>query len=252
MLVRPTPTAPAEFSQPATTTREGSPAAPASTALVPPTVASEIFPGAPHPGPAAFSWAQLESTNYADYIKNLRAIQCPEETIRDIVSADLRATLERQRRLRSPGAAASAHLPTPAEEAERFTAQLLGQRATFAGRPAPGVPGTPMLSPAGGTILGRGAFPAEVLSPSAPEASLAQTRGEGVRTSDVEIPRDEDEPPTRDRRAAIADLVRSRYGVEALLSWQREAIKEGSSLEGLLQARNIWIPVDRLAVSPAP
>jgi hypothetical protein len=36
-----------------------------------------------------FLWGQLESENYHDYIARLRAIACPEATIRDIIIADL-------------------------------------------------------------------------------------------------------------------------------------------------------------------
>src|SRR5690242_11434602 len=38
---------------------------------------------------AHFEWKQLESTDYKAYIQNLRGIGCPEETIRDIVLADI-------------------------------------------------------------------------------------------------------------------------------------------------------------------
>ena len=34
-------------------------------------------------------WAQLESEDYRTYIKRLRAIGCPEQTIRDLIIADL-------------------------------------------------------------------------------------------------------------------------------------------------------------------
>ncbi|HEV8543961.1 MAG TPA: hypothetical protein VGR78_16340 [Verrucomicrobiae bacterium] len=37
----------------------------------------------------AFQWEQLESEDYRTYINRLRSIGCPEETIRDIVIADL-------------------------------------------------------------------------------------------------------------------------------------------------------------------
>lgn len=43
------------------------------------------------------SWANLESTNYAIYIANLRAFGAPEETIRDIIITDI-AKLYAQRR----------------------------------------------------------------------------------------------------------------------------------------------------------
>lgn len=36
-----------------------------------------------------FEWAQLESEDYRTYINRLRAIGCPEETIRDIIIADV-------------------------------------------------------------------------------------------------------------------------------------------------------------------
>jgi RNA polymerase sigma factor (sigma-70 family) len=39
-----------------------------------------------HPG---FHWSQVESSDYRQYISNLRAIGCPEQTIRDIIIADL-------------------------------------------------------------------------------------------------------------------------------------------------------------------
>ena len=36
-----------------------------------------------------FDWPQVESTDYQTYIGNLRAVGCPEQTIRDIITADL-------------------------------------------------------------------------------------------------------------------------------------------------------------------
>jgi hypothetical protein len=37
----------------------------------------------------AFNWSQLESTDYRQYIANLRAIGCPELTLRDIIMTDV-------------------------------------------------------------------------------------------------------------------------------------------------------------------
>jgi hypothetical protein len=37
----------------------------------------------------SFRWSSLESTNYQEYIANLRRIGCPEDTIRDIIVADI-------------------------------------------------------------------------------------------------------------------------------------------------------------------
>jgi hypothetical protein len=46
---------------------------------------------APAGAAPSFHWRQLESTDYPTYIANLRAIGCPELTIRDIIIADVRA-----------------------------------------------------------------------------------------------------------------------------------------------------------------
>jgi hypothetical protein len=39
--------------------------------------------------PLKFTWAEVESPDYKVYVANLRAIGCPEKTIRDIISAEL-------------------------------------------------------------------------------------------------------------------------------------------------------------------
>ncbi|HEY3913753.1 MAG TPA: hypothetical protein VGN61_04630, partial [Verrucomicrobiae bacterium] len=44
-----------------------------------------------------FTWDQVSSTNYAEFIKNLRAIGCPEQTIRDIVRSEIDRIYARRR-----------------------------------------------------------------------------------------------------------------------------------------------------------
>ncbi len=46
-----------------------------------------------------FSWRDLESSDYPTYIANLRDIGCPEQTIRDIIVADVNALFSRRRAL---------------------------------------------------------------------------------------------------------------------------------------------------------
>lgn len=70
---------------PAQTTSQ-SPNAKAGQASVPPKEVKDDNVG----NPAPFRWAQLESTNYLQYIANLRAIGCPEQTIHDLITAELR------------------------------------------------------------------------------------------------------------------------------------------------------------------
>jgi len=43
----------------------------------------------PPAGPPAFCWRQLDAKDYHVYVKNLRAIGCPEPTLRAIVTADV-------------------------------------------------------------------------------------------------------------------------------------------------------------------
>jgi hypothetical protein len=77
--------------------KESPPPAPA-----PETVATVTSP-APRPAPEqrvkrsestqvvtnALNWSSIESEDYRDYIANLRAVGCPEETVRDIIIADV-------------------------------------------------------------------------------------------------------------------------------------------------------------------
>jgi hypothetical protein len=44
----------------------------------------------------SFGWSSVESADYKTYIANLRAVGCPPETIRDIVSQDLRKHYKRK------------------------------------------------------------------------------------------------------------------------------------------------------------
>ncbi len=53
---------------------------------------------APTPSAQAFDWRLVESEDYKKYIANLRAIGCPEETIRDIIIADVNKLFESRKR----------------------------------------------------------------------------------------------------------------------------------------------------------
>ena len=44
-----------------------------------------------------FSWQQIESADYATYVSNLRQVGCPEQTIRDIIIADVNTLFARRR-----------------------------------------------------------------------------------------------------------------------------------------------------------
>jgi hypothetical protein len=44
-----------------------------------------------------FTWEQVESTNYVTFIKNLRAVGCPDQTIRDIIMSEVNRLYGRRR-----------------------------------------------------------------------------------------------------------------------------------------------------------
>src|SRR5262249_4910910 len=44
-----------------------------------------------------FTWQEVESPDYPTYITNLRNIGCPEQTIRDLIIADVNALFARRR-----------------------------------------------------------------------------------------------------------------------------------------------------------
>jgi hypothetical protein len=99
-------------------------------------------PAAPatSPAPAAFHWSQLESTDYRTYVANLRSIGCPEQTVRDIVTADLDSAVyapkrEQLRQRLAANGGGGAVLGRQSFEAKlrqeelRFVNALLGQPA---------------------------------------------------------------------------------------------------------------------------
>ena len=53
-----------------------------------------VKPAMPRAEPAPFQWGLLYSKNYQDYVKNLRAIDCPEPTVRAIVTADVHSVYQ--------------------------------------------------------------------------------------------------------------------------------------------------------------
>jgi hypothetical protein len=48
--------------------------------------------------PGSFDWRMVESEDYRKYIANLRSIGCPEETIRDIIIADVNKLYDQRKR----------------------------------------------------------------------------------------------------------------------------------------------------------
>jgi len=73
-----------------------------------------------------FEWRQLESSDYPSYVANLRAIKCPEQTVRDIVTADVAGLFDRKRKeMGGTGGNQETEHWSKFEEA-RLVARLLG------------------------------------------------------------------------------------------------------------------------------
>jgi len=64
-------------------------AAETPTAVAPKTKPAMLDVASPAAPEKSFDWRMVESEDYRKYIANLRAIGCPEETIRDIIIADV-------------------------------------------------------------------------------------------------------------------------------------------------------------------
>lgn len=89
---------------------------------VPAGAAPAEAPTSPDPGPP-FSWRQVESEDYHQYIANLRAIGCPEQTIRDIIIADvnkLYAARENALKAKPTPADGQSVTETPEQKLERL------------------------------------------------------------------------------------------------------------------------------------
>ncbi len=71
---------------------------------------------------ATFNWSNMESADYKAYIANLRAIGCPEETVRDIIIADVDKLFASRLRAQSAGQKMELKYwePDPVEWSESF------------------------------------------------------------------------------------------------------------------------------------
>jgi hypothetical protein len=67
------------------------------SAIVPPEVTAPLIKTNVLVRRQFFSWQEVESDDYPTYIKNLRDIACPEQTIRDIIIADVNSLYARRR-----------------------------------------------------------------------------------------------------------------------------------------------------------
>jgi hypothetical protein len=176
--------------------------------------------GGARPAGQVFSWRQIESTDYRVYISNLRSIGCPEQTIRDIVKADV-GNLYAGKRLELAGD--SEALQQWSREAEgQLLAALLGEvvkhRPTLAASTSPSPPIMPLvLRPVDPKALG--------LSDDQ-MAAIEELRGEFIRSIGGTNQNPTDPAYASRWRKAQPEsdaAVRGMIGVSAFLQYQNES-----------------------------
>lgn len=188
-----------------------------------------------------FRWIQLESTDYRTYIANLRGIGCPEQTLRDIIAADVDAAFYASQRnqLKQQQTAQSLEfeLQKLNQQEASFIASLLGDQ--------PAVAETAMNSPRVASILrvksraerdlDRAVFMPLVLQPVDAEAmkltaAQAQTINELRQAFLQEIGgtnQDPNDPAYRQRWQAAQreadDMLTGLFGSKFTLNYQMQA-----------------------------
>lgn len=192
------------------------------------------------PTPAKFNWWQLESEDFSTYIANLRAVGCPEQTVRSIVTAEVAAQFEEERQ-------AIASRPATTEAARQQQRQLLDrlpreQQAVVAGllgSPSGGTsPAAGSLASNAGTNAGQPAYANSAsggnastanassaippANPAGPSASLQPATSPNAQQGAVTAPAG----PSQSGRARPSwmtaqwlddQLYRAKYGTEAFL-----------------------------------
>ena len=96
-----------------------------------------------------FTWQDIESPNFPTYVANLRQIGCPEQTIRDIIIAEVNAMYSRKR---------AVELVTPDQQWWRSQPDANVFRAALAEIPGAGSPTARPVDGPAGDQLGYGRF----------------------------------------------------------------------------------------------
>jgi LysM repeat protein len=168
------------------------------------------------------SWSHVESPDYATYIANLRSIGCPEQTIRDIIIADVNALYAKRRatEIISPQQEWWRSEPSPQvvklaadkyialdNERRALLTKLLGadwEGGDLAGLPRPSRPGITLDGPLLGTLSAETKQSVANISAAAQDrmqAYLQQMRDAGRNPDPAELARMRQD--TRDQLAGV-------------------------------------------------
>lgn len=169
-------------------------------------------------------WGAIESTNYYTYVENLRAIGCPELTIREILSADLSASLRHGEG--EKGSISGGRAGADAAYRDALVNHFMNPSDVSA-------PSRDPVAASGGL-----AAQGDATSLGSEDGSL---NGGGNRADPGEAERKRKRTEAL-QRMWFVDAVRARYGIETLLEWQFQSVKEGISFEDYVRRHTEPIP----------
>lgn len=198
---------------------------------VTPSIASSAVPSAaPSPATAApFCWSQLEAGDYPTYIAKLRAIGCPEETIRDLITADLASQYEDKRRqllaadLHQSGTTGLplSRASEPLKPAASVKQPMFGSNTSLAASPPPVAPQS-----ATAAFLGLAQEQTTLLAsllprPAAPSADAPQAPPAGPKPTVADGPQVTSPAPARTPLSRLARDLRQR----GVLTHEQEVLR---------------------------
>ena len=166
-----------------------------------------------------FSWKQIESADYRVYLANLRAIGCPEQTVQDIVRADVHGLYAKKRGELGLDERSTSG-PWSVDEERRVIASLLGAAREHLLSFSEVARGTPVLP-----LVLRDIDPTVMQLDQEQQAALVEVRAQfvasiGGTNQDVTDPayakRWQEAQPESDR------LLRGMIGVNAFMRYQNE------------------------------
>jgi hypothetical protein len=190
------------------------------------------------PTNASFLWSRIESPDYRVYVANLRSIGCPEDTIRDIITADIGALYSAKRQQLGQKGSNDGHWSR--DEEQRLVSFLIG-RSTGSEVPLAETqhtePATCNLQPA---TTSRPAMPLVFQNVNLAELHLDSGRIKAIeelRQRFIELTggpgQDTNDPAYRQRwletQPENDELLRGMIGVSAFQNYQLEAA--GAHLE---------------------
>jgi hypothetical protein len=195
-----------------------------------------------------FTWEQVESDDYVTYIQNLRAIGCPEATIRDIIVADVNALYAHRRATEIVSAdhewwrsepdidavqKASEKLKSLESERRALLTRLLGPNWEIASNPLP--PSARTGISLTGPILGD--LPAETKQQVYDIAARTQEKMLAYQNAQQQAGKDADPMELakfrQESRAELAKVLNPAQMEEFLLRYSETATRMRSELHGL-------------------